>query len=124
MPWFDKWHRKYGKRLRVWAQGAPKSAKGHAVLFDMSARDVSRRFAEAVAYTLAEIRSQAFTYDADARLRKHLLNARRYPVQGVVSIAKENRESKRKIDLAICMVGARLVRRLILNTRKRGGSTW
>lgn len=124
MPWFDKWHRRYGKRLRVWAQGSKRSEKGHAVLFDMSARDVSRKFAEAVAYTLAEIRSGAFTYDADARLRKHILNARRYPVQGVVSISKESRESKRKIDLAICMVGARLVRRQILNMRKRGGSTW
>lgn len=124
MPWFDKWHRQYGSKLRVWAKGSKRSEKGHAVLFDMSARDVSRTFAEAVAYTLAEIRSQAFTYDDDARLRKHILNARRYPVQGVVSIAKENRESKRKIDLAICMVGARLVRRQLLNTRKRGGTTW
>lgn len=124
MPWFDKWHRKYGKRLRVWAQGTARSDKGHAVLFDMSARDVSRKFAEAVAYTLAEIRSGAFTYDADARLRKHILNARRYPIQGVVSISKESRESRRKIDLAICMVGARYVRRLILNMKKRGGSTW
>lgn len=124
MPWFDKWHRRYGAKLRVWAQGSARSDKGHAVLFDMSARDVSRKFAEAVAYTLAEIRSGAFTYDADARLRKHILNARRYPVQGVVSISKESRESKRKIDLAICMVGARYVRRLILNKKKRGGSTW
>lgn len=124
MPWFDTWHRKYGKRLRVWAQGSARSDKGHAVLFDMSARDVSRKFAEAVAYTLAEIRSGAFTYDADARLRKHILNARRYPVQGIVSISKESRESKRKIDLAICMVGARYVRRLILNKKKSGGSTW
>lgn len=124
MPWFDTWHRRYGKRLRIWAQGSARSDRGHAILFDMSARDVSRKFAEAVAYTLAEIQSQAFTYDADARLRKHILNARRYPVQGVVSISKENRESRRKIDLAICMVGARYVRRLILNKKKRGGSTW
>lgn len=124
MPWFDKWHRRYGKKLRVWAQGSPRSDRGHAILFDMAARDVSRKFAEAVAYTLAEIRSAAFTYDADARLRKHVLNARRYPVQGVVSISKESRESKRKIDLAICMVGARYVRRLILNKKKTGGSTW
>lgn len=124
MPWFDKWHRQYGRNLRIWAKGSKRSEKGHAVLFDMSVRDVSRQFAEAVAYTLAEIKSGAFTYDADARLKRHLLNARRYPVQGVVSISKENRESKRKIDLAVCLVGARLVRRLILNQRKRGGSTW
>lgn len=124
MPLFDKWHRKYGHKLREWASGSKRSNRGHSILFDMSARDVSRKFAEAVSYTLAEIRSQAFTYDADARLRKHLLNAHRYPVQGIVSIAKENRESKRKIDLAVCLVGARMVRRLILNTRKRGGSTW
>jgi len=53
------------------------------------------------------------------------LNARRYPVQGFVSISKESRESKNKIDLAICMVGARMVRRAVLNHgKKRGGRVW
>jgi hypothetical protein len=127
-PLFDEWHNRYRHKLRIWASGSKGtgSGKGHAVMFDMSARDNAKQFASAVGFTLEEIKSQAFTFDADARLRKHILNARRYPVQGLVSIAKSSRESRNKIDLAICMVGARMVRRMILNSGKRkgGGQVW
>ena len=109
-PMFDQWHLRYRHKLRVWASGT-KGGKGHSVMFDMSARDNAKTFAAAVGFTLEEIKSRAFTHDGDARLRRHVLNARRYPVQGYVSIAKDHRESKNKIDLAICMVGARMARR-------------
>lgn len=124
-PLFDTWHQRYRQKLRVWASGT-KGGRGHSVMFDMSARDNARDFASAVAFTLEEIKSASFTHDDDARLRRHVLNARRYPVAGYVSIAKDGRESKNKIDLAICMVGARMVRRLILNNhaQKRGGQVW
>lgn len=123
-PLFDKWHLEYRHKLRVWASGT-KGGKGHSVMFDMSARDNARSFASAVGFTLEEIKSASFTHDNDPRLRRHVLNARRYPVQGFVSIAKDGRESKKKIDLAICMVGARMVRRLVLNNgKKRGGRVW
>lgn len=123
-PLFDKWHLEFRHKLRIWASGS-KGGKGHSVMFDMSARDNAREFASAVGFTLEEIKSASFTHDADARLRRHVLNARRYPVQGFVSIAKDGRESKNKIDLAICMVGARYVRRLILNnSKKKGGRVW
>jgi hypothetical protein len=127
-PLFDEWHTRYRHQFKIWASGtkSSSSSKGHAVMFDMSARDNAKQFASAVGYTLEEIRSGAFTFDGDARLRKHILNARRYPVQGLVSIAKSSRESRNKIDLAICMVGARMVRRLILNSGKKrgGGRVW
>ena len=123
-PLFDEWHLRYRHKLRVWASGT-KGGKGHSVMFDMSARDNARQFASAVGFTLEEIKSASFTWDGDARLRRHVLNARRYPVQGYVSIAKDNRESKNKIDLAVCMVGARMVRRLVLaHGKKRGGRVW
>lgn len=123
-PLFDVWHLRYRHKLRIWASGT-KGGKGHAVMFDMAARDNARTFASAVGFTLEEIKSGSFTHDADARLRRHVLNARRYPVQGFVSISKSNRESKNKIDLAICMVGARMVRRQLLNNgKKKGGRVW
>lgn len=123
-PLFDQWHLRYRHKLRLWASGS-KGGKGHAVMFDMAARDNARTFASAVGFTLEEIRSGSFTHDGDARLRRHVLNARRYPVQGFVSIAKDGRESKNKIDLAVCMVGARMVRRMVLNSgKKRGGRVW
>ena len=123
-PLFDEWHLRYRHKLRVWASGT-KGGKGHSVMFDMSARDNTRAFASAVGFTLEEIKSGSFTWDGDARLRRHVLNARRYPVDGFVSISKDKRESKNKIDLAICMVGARMVRRLVLNNgKKAGGRVW
>lgn len=118
-PLFDEWHRRWGRQYKVQA------SRKNTVMWDMTSRDLSRQFAEAVGYTYEEIKSGAFTWDGDARLRKHMLNACRFPVQGHVSIAKDHRESKRKIDLAVCMVGARMVRRLILNNNKRrGGRVW
>lgn len=122
-PMFDEWNRRYKRTLSVSAAG---TGKGSSVMFDMSDRTNSRAFAGAAAFMLEEIKSGAFTWDGDARLRRHFLNARRYPVQGIVSVAKESRESKRKIDLAVCAIGARMVRRVVLNSnkKKRGGRAW
>jgi len=123
-PLFDKWHQKYRSRLKLWASGV-KGGKGHAVMFDMTDRSKSKLIAEAVGFTLEEIRSGEFTHDGDPRLRRHVLNARRYPVAGYVSIAKDRKDSKNKIDLAVCMVGARMARRMVLNSgSKKGGRVW
>jgi hypothetical protein len=123
-PMFDKWHREYRGRLKIWASGT-KGGKGHAVMFDMTDRSNSRAVAEAVSFTLREIQDQQFTHDGDPRLRRHVLNARRYPVAGFVSIAKDRADSKNKIDLAVCMVGARMARRRVLNSsKKQGGRVW
>lgn len=124
-PLFTRWHLDFRSKYKVWASGSKGSGKGHAVMFDMSARDNARNFAAAVGFTLEEMKSGEFTHDGDSRLRRHVLNARRYPVQGYVSIAKDRADSKNKIDLAVCMVGARMVRRLILsNTKSQGGKAW
>jgi hypothetical protein len=120
---FDKWHREMRSTLKVWAR--PGKDSGHAVMFDMAASDNQKRFVEAVGLTEADIEAKAFTHDGDPRLRNHVLNARRQPTRAGASIAKEHRESRKKIDLAVCMVGARMARRLYLNTRtKKGGRVW
>jgi hypothetical protein len=45
-----------------------------------------------------------------------------------VSFGKEHRESARKVDLAVCAVGAAMLRRLVLNkdtaTKQRSGRVW
>ena len=124
-PLFAEWDLLFRRSVKVWASSSKSGRDSSSVMFDMSARDNARRFAEGVAFTLEEIKSGLFTWDGDARLRKHVLNARRYPVQGFVSIAKESRESKKKVDLAIAMCGARMVRRLVLaKSRKGGGRVW
>jgi hypothetical protein len=44
-------------------------------------------------------------------LRAHLLNARQDPTKWGLGMNKNNRESAKKIDLAVCAVGARMLRR-------------
>lgn len=120
---FDKWHREMRGTLRVWAK--PGKDQGHAVMFDMSLFDNQKRFVEAVGIAEADIEAKALTWDGDARLRTHLMNARRQPTRAGASIAKEHRESRKKIDLAVCAIGARMVRRAYLNSRtKKGGRVW
>lgn len=117
---FDQWHRKYGRRLKLWADG-----KKHSVMFDMADFPKQKDFVGAVEAFIADVEDQNFTWDGDVRLRQHFLNAVRMPTRAGLSIGKEHRESKRKIDLAVCAIGARMVRRAYLNNaKKRGGKAW
>lgn len=120
---FDQWHREYKHKLRLWARTGRDT--GHAVMWDMALRKNQNEFVAAVAQCEADIEAKEFSHDADARLRLHVMNARRTPTKAGMSIAKEHRESRKKVDLAVCMVGARMVRRLYLNSRKKkGGRSW
>lgn len=118
-PLFDAWHRDYGRRLKLWAR--PEGRDRHAVMFDMARLDVQKRFVAYVDQAYTAIADKDFPHDGDARLRRHMLNARRQPTRAGMSIAKEGRESKRKIDLAFCAIAARGMRREYLNARKQGG---
>lgn len=112
---FDLWHQKYSRRLKVWARTGKNP---HAVMFDMSHLDVQKQFVEQVAIVEQEIVDRVLSHDGDARLRRHVLAAKRMPTRAGMSIGKEHRESGKKIDLAVCMIGAGLVRRRVLNSRK------
>jgi len=119
---FDEWHRRYAKRLKLWAK--PGKA-GHAVMFDMTHPENHKKFVEQVQVTEEDIEQAAFTHDGDVRLRTHMLNAKRVPTRHGMSIGKEHRESKRKMDGAATLNIGRLARRLYLNQNtKRGGQVW
>lgn len=116
----DGWHRRYHEQMRLWA--VPGKA-GHSVMWDMTSPARSADFTAAAERCATDIEGGALTWDGDGRLRSHVRNARRYPSRYGISLWKGHRESKRKIDLAVCMVGARMVRRLVLNRpedEKRG----
>lgn len=127
----DGWHRRYGSRLSLWA--TPK----HSVMWDMTSKTREKEFVAACERVEADIRTAhgeaewgqapSFTHDGDARLRRHVENARRRPGQFGVGIGKEKRGSRRKIDLAVCMVGARMIRRRIElgeGKKPRSGKVW
>jgi phage terminase large subunit-like protein len=77
---------------------------------------------------ISDVETFSLTHDGHAVLTQHVRNARRAPNKFGVSLQKEHRESARKIDLAVCAVGARMVWRLLLNKdageKARGGRVW
>jgi hypothetical protein len=123
MPLIDKWHRdpKITKNLAVWATPGQ---RGHKILFDMriktpGAVDRLRQFTLAAMQCAEDIdENGTLTHDGDAALRMHTHNARRRPNQWGVSLGKINRASRKLVDLAVCMVGAGMGRRIALNSGK------
>jgi hypothetical protein len=131
----DEWHRDFRDTVLLWATPGSAERRGHSMLFDMrqstpGAHDRLRRFtgeAEATASAIDE--DGTLTHDGDPMMRLHVHNARRRPNQWGVSLGKQTRDSNRLVDYAVAMVGARMGRRLVLNSgktrsRKRTGVVW
>lgn len=126
LPQIDKWHQKYRDKLPLWATSGEKL--GHSVLFDMrlSQRggiERNKLFTEAAMQVVEDIEGVdgqpgTLTWDGDPILRIHTHNARRRPNQWGVSLGKASRDSSHLVDLAVCMVGARMGRRIALNSGK------
>ncbi|KAB1648416.1 terminase [Pseudoclavibacter endophyticus] len=122
----DKWHQDFHSKLLIWARPG---RDGHSIEFDMSNRHVEgARFVEAAELFVEEADQGNVPHPAHAELSRHVKNARRFPTQHGVSLMKDGRESPRKIDLAVAAVGARMVRRQVMNlATKRGqgrGGVW
>ncbi|RTL03904.1 MAG: terminase [Acidimicrobiia bacterium] len=121
----DAWHRDFSDRLRCWAVAS--GPNRHSIMWDMASPERTKQFTLGAERFVAEIEDAALcvlegrrearqlTYDGHPAMVRHLRNARRHPNRYGVSLAKEHRESSRKIDLAVCAVGARLLRRQVLN---------
>lgn len=133
MPVIDGWHRDLHKRLKVWATAGAKV--GNAVLFDMRIKTLggaqrNALFTAAAMQVVEDIEQtgeSAFTWDGDPRLKLHTHNAKRRPNPWGISLGKVTRDSDKHVDLAVCMVGARMGRRIVLNSgkvrqRSRAGS--
>lgn len=109
------WPERFGRQLLVHA--VPNGKEPSPIAWDMRSRSFD--FGLAVELTEREIIDGEFTHDGDSRLHRHVANARRRPNRwGAVSIGKESANSPNKIDAAVCMIGARMVRRQVLATKK------
>jgi len=108
----DAWERDLGRDLCAAA------TMKHRIAFDM--RATKKLFTiEGSEFTHNEITEKVFRHDGDARLRQHAHNARRRPNAWGVGVAKESRESKRKIDALIALMLARMARRAYLSLPDR-----
>jgi len=123
---FDRWHRRFGPELELWADTS--RIRTHSIMWDMAAPSRAEMFVRAAELCATEIEEHVLVHDGDARLKQHARNARRYPTRWGISLWKGHRESPRKIDLAVCMVGARMLRRAVLNSpsrkKRRTGKVW
>lgn len=105
-----EWPKRYAEQLAL--QSVPGGKDPQSIAWDM--RTHVYDFTMAAEMVLAEIQERAFTHDGDSRVARHMINARRHPNRWGVSIAKETRDSPKKIDAAVCVIGVRMVRRLYL----------
>lgn len=119
--YIDAWAQRYGKKLKL--KAVTGGANRHAVLWDMRDRRRQQAFTEAVDRFYRDVLERQLAHDGHRMLRQHVANARRRTNQWGYTIGKEHRESARKIDLAVCAIGARMLRRMMLNSTawsKRG----
>jgi hypothetical protein len=107
--YIDTWAQDFGEQLVI---DATVGRARHPVAWDM--RTKTREFTEGTERMLVDIGERDVTHDGDSRLQRHILNSRRRPNKYGISIGKENRESPKKIDLAVCAIGSRIARRLLL----------
>lgn len=120
----DRWSALVGPKAVLWAQ---EGKYRHATAWDM--RGKLREFTLATERVAADIAASAaarregkplealfLTHDGDPALRQHVLNARRRPNRWGVAIGKEHRESPKKIDRAVCMIGARMLRQRVIES--------
>lgn len=110
-----EWPQRYKDDLLVWA--VPSGKPPQPIAWDMRSHVVE--FARAAEACHAEILEGEFTHDGDSRVARHVANARRRPHRDWVSIGKESKDSPRKIDAAVCVIGVRMVRRMVLGSGKR-----
>ncbi|OKH91494.1 terminase [Streptomyces uncialis] len=114
--YLDAWGQQFGKKLSLRAVTA--GPKQHAVRWDMRNKQHQEQFTDAVKRTHKDVLERTLVHDGHKVMRTHVINARRRTNQWGITIGKEHRESPRKIDLAVCMIGARMLRRTLLNSSK------
>ncbi|AKK04585.1 phage terminase-like protein, large subunit [Corynebacterium mustelae] len=105
-----EWPRLFRGSLALWA--VPSGANAEPVAWDMRSKLFD--FTRACELVEREISEHSFTYDGSAVLTTHITNARRAVNRYGTSIRKESPNSAKKIDGAVCLIGARMVRRKLL----------
>ncbi len=108
------WPEDFGDRLIVPAVRGGMSAS--PIAWDM--RSHAYQFAEAAETAFTEIQQQTFTHDGDSALGEHVSNCRVNEFKGRWSVKKESPKSSKKIDLAVCMIGARMLYRHVKNSKE------
>ena len=125
MPSLDLWMRTYKERLDPKHWPVKSGLRAHAINWDMTGADKTKAFIDAAEQTVEDFENlndieeydPTFKFDGHPVLVQHLKNAIKHfdPRGWGISLSKEQKDSPRKIDCAVCLVGARMLRRIVLN---------
>lgn len=117
----DGWHRQYKDRLQVWAVQSGVAVS--SIMWDMANTIRTNQFTAAAELVRSELHRRdhednyapSFLHDGHPALMAHLRNARESRTDVGISVRKKNRESAQKIDLTVGLIGAQMLRRVVLN---------
>ena len=92
-----------------------KASEKHAVSWSMDKNHPAnvRDFTVACGAARSDLNSRDIPHDGNRLMRQHVCYMRRRPNRWGVSVGKEHRESSRKIDSGVCVIGARMLRRRV-----------
>jgi hypothetical protein len=119
----DSWFRDHREELDQQYWPLKSGNNTHGVLFDMATPANRKLFVGAAEQFVDELETlndieefePQFSHDGHPLWMSHARNAKRFPTDDGISLMKEGRESLKKIDAAVCAVGARMLRRVVLN---------
>jgi hypothetical protein len=117
-PLVDQWHTRYGKRLKAWPVNT--GTKTHSVAFDMSTPSNQQTFVQGAEQVHTDFEDGRVRFSESSWLVTHLVNCRRAPGKWGISVRKEHRESRHKIDLGVCLIGALTLRRIYQLSQRSG----
>lgn len=123
-PHLDLWAQDFSRSLVLPA--VKTGPDKHLVTWDMRNPRHIQAFTEHAERFTTDVGERALRHDRSARLVQHVRNARRRPNRWGVSLGKEHRESPKKIDAAVCAVGARMMWRIYQKSdvKRRSGKVW
>ena len=112
-PLVDEWHKRYSKKLdkRFWP--VKSGDRAHAIAFDMLKPSAQQLFQPAVSQAAEDLKAGVALHHGGSALRRHMKNARLREGRYGATVGKEHRSSSRKVDLAVCFIGARMLYRLV-----------
>lgn len=119
-PLVDEWHRRYSGRLNKKFWPVKTGPKAHSVAFDMLLPSAQAEFQPAVTQLAEDLQGGLAPHHGGGQLRRHAKQAKRREGKFGITIGKEHRSSARKVDLAVCWVGARMLWRLVRLSQKSG----
>lgn len=122
----DDWHELYSERLQHWA--AKGGANEHSIMWDMASPANSATFSKHVVSFADVMDAHAVTWDGHPGLRSHLRAARKAWTSHGAAIRKPARGGYRKIDAAVCAIGAYMLARIVrvkgLEEVESAGTLW